>query len=312
MNKPPKVIPSPVLGFCGGVRRAMDMAYKALEDYPGQPIYTHGPLIHNPAALSALERRGIRVLDAPINGRPRDLTGASVIIRAHGVGPKEVAELETAGARVLDATCPRVRSAQRTAAEYAARGFGVIIAGDPGHAEVTGLVGWATQQGTEAASAGHVVVVRNRGEAARAPLPGPSWVLLGQSTINPAEYAAIAETLRARLPSLVVKDTLCPEVGKREEAVRALGAALNGRGGILVVGGRNSANTARLYEIARSVAADAVLVETAEEVPPRFFAMETVGISAGASTPDEMIEAVAARLGRGASNATRNSPPSPR
>jgi 4-hydroxy-3-methylbut-2-enyl diphosphate reductase len=278
-----KVLRASVLGRCTGVRRAVDLALGTARREAGFPVYTIGPLIHNPQAVRELEGEGVvAISEAELDGR---VAGRAVVIRAHGVPPGLRARLEDLGARVVDATCPRVLASQRKARDFHLRGYSVVIAGDLGHGEVTGIAGYAL---------GAVVV--GGPEEARSARLSPPVALIAQTTIKREEYVAIREALEERFPGLEVVDSICPCTGERLAALVELSGEVEA---IVVVGGRNSANTARLLATARELGKPAWLVETAEELPDEAFGYRVVGLTAGASTPESLIDGVEARLTRG-------------
>ncbi len=272
------VILAEVLGYCMGVRRAVDSAHAALSGNRKAGVFSLGPLIHNRAALNALESQGLCVLDE--NGALSAPAASTVIIRAHGVPPAVHEALLDRQCTVINATCPRVTSSQRLAAYYAARGALVILAGDRNHGEVTGIAGYAGSQ---------FRLVQNRQEALSffPQSDEESAILLSQTTFNPAEFEAIARILREKYTHLKVVNTICSATLERQEALLRLCPLVDG---VLVVGGKNSANTARLFQTAQTHCAHAALIEDSSEIPNFFFALETVGITAGASTPDSVIE----------------------
>lgn len=278
-----------------GVRRAVDLALKTAEGLPpggAAPVYTLGPLIHNPKTVEELARKGILAIRAEgtsfvADGAedrtgPLDLSGATVIIRAHGVPPVMRERLEAAGASIVDATCPRVLASQRRAREYAEKGWTVVIAGDRDHGEVAGIAGFAPE----------AVIVGSAAEASAVLARGPV-ALIAQTTIRAEEYAAIREALASRVSLLEVVDSICPATAERLAAMTALAGECEA---LVVVGGRNSANTLRLHAAALDLGSPAWLVEGPEELPPEIADYDSVGVTAGASTPDEAIEAVEARL----------------
>ena len=323
-----EVIRASVMGFCMGVRRAVEKAEQALADSQrgdGQGygegskgrVYSLGPLIHNPTVLSDLERRGLEVIppdatsfaggdngdktsggDSGANDdnsspggdsgpSPSSLNGSSVIIRAHGTTPAMMDALESAGARVIDATCPKVHLSQRRVREWSAKGYGIIIAGDRNHGEVTSIASFAGP-----APSGGVAVVQDAGEAEalaeRGGLPDKA-VLIAQTTFSPAEFARISQFLKERLPSLVVFDSICSATMERQEALKELAEKVDG---IIVIGGTSSANTRRLYESAKNLVPLADLIEDASMIKKEFYALKRVGITAGASTPEAVIKEV--------------------
>jgi 4-hydroxy-3-methylbut-2-enyl diphosphate reductase len=290
-----------VMGRCMGVRRAVDMALAAAAREGGRGVFTLGPLIHNPQALSELEAAGVRALsDAELDDRAlraEGFDGAAVVLRAHGVPPERRERLLALGARVVDATCPRVLASQRKAADYAARGWQVVIAGDKGHGEVAGIAGHApgavVVSGPEEVSrlwrSGGFESVEPEGK----PLP---VALIAQTTIRKEEYEAIRAALAERFPVLEVVDSICPCTEDRLAALARLASEVEA---VVVVGGRNSANTARLAAAARELGKPAWLVETAGELPAEVYGFASVGLSAGASTPERLVDEVEAALLRG-------------
>lgn len=283
-----EVLRARVYGFCMGVRRAMDTVLEeATHAAPGQRVFTLGPLIHNASALGLLEARGVTVLRE--DGLPDRLENATVVIRAHGVSPKVVAEVVARGGRVVDATCPRVRISQKKAASFSQRGYTLFLAGEADHGEVVGI----------AAHAGGCRIVsdaqeaRSSARALAAEHPGAKTALIGQTTIKVAEYQAISAALAEVFPDIEVFDSTCPATMDRQASLLELCSATDA---IVVVGGRNSANTLRLFASAKEAGVPAWHVERAEELPPEVFAYRLVGLTAGASTPEEVIDAVEARL----------------
>ncbi len=285
-----------------GVRRAVFVAAKCLETYENNAVYSFGPLIHNRSALAVLEEKGLRLLE-----RVDDIDAAEqtpvVIIRAHGIPPETRDALEMKGCIIEDATCPRVLANQKKAASYAAKGYTVIIAGDRNHGEVTGLAGCVRHAADAAAGVderrsgteGNCLLVESASDAEALDVLacGPDVVLISQTTISPSEYAAIADVLKRRIPHLEVLDTVCPATQERQAALDALCGRADG---ILVIGGRNSANTQRLFTSAQKKCAHVAHIESADDIPAEFYALKSVGITAGASTPDFVIDAVEARL----------------
>ena len=287
------VIRASVLGYCMGVRRAVEIAEKCLETYKENPVYSFGPLIHNRSALAALEEKGLKLLESVDDARTLDKAPV-VIIRAHGIPPETRHALEEKGCIIQDATCPRVLANQKKAASYAAKGFTVIIAGDKNHGEVTGLAG-CVRTAAAAPEKECCLLVDSPSDAASLDVTGCGGdvVLISQTTISPSEYAEIADVLKKRIPHLEVLDTVCPATQERQNALDELCKRAEG---VLVIGGRNSANTQRLFSSARQKCAHAAHIEKAGDIPAEFFSLNTVGITAGASTPDFVIDAVETRL----------------
>ena len=285
-----------VMGRCMGVKRAVDLALVAAAGEAGRGVFTLGPLIHNPQALAELEAKGVRQLsEAEVeSGCAPDLTGRTLVIRAHGVPPAERAKLLALGARIVDATCPRVLASQRKAAAYAAKGWRVVIAGDAGHGEVVGIAAQAPGAivigGPEEAE--WACVSGALAAAAREGKPVP-LALIAQTTIRKKEYEAIRAVLAERFPILEVVDSICPCTEDRLASLARLAGEVEA---VIVVGGRNSANATRLASSAVELGKPAWLVETAAELPEEIRGYASVGISAGTSTPERLIDEVEAAL----------------
>jgi len=272
-----KIILARTSGFCMGVRRAVEMVLDAPRKHRS-PIYTFGPLIHNPDVLALLEEKGIRILgEIPEKG-----TG-TVLVRAHGVPPDTHDRLRKAGFEVIDATCPRVIKVQSIIKRYTRSGHHVIILGDPDHPEVAGLLGCADGRG-------HVV----RGLSDLEPLPPfEKAILVAQTTQNLEAFEGIKAWLEKRHPHYQVFDTICDSTIRRQVEVRRLAAEVDA---VIVVGGRSSGNTQRLAEIARGTGKPAFHIESEADIPAilgtSLAAARTVGITAGASTPNWIIKRV--------------------
>lgn len=266
-------------GFCMGVTRAMELALAAARSGL-KPLYTLGPLIHNRQAVAALQAEGIRSVENPEDVPP----GAGVIIRAHGVRPEVREALSRRGARIIDATCPHVLASQRRIAEQSAAGASVIIVGDRDHAEIRGLVGHAR---------GPVAVVGSVEDLAGVDLPAP-LCMIAQTTFSERTYTAVVAEARRRWPDLAVYESICSSTEDRQREVLEMAGRVEA---IVVVGGRHSANTLRLAELARSSGKPTIHVESAEELRPEALAgAQVVGVTAGASTPDWLVEEVVDRL----------------
>ncbi len=267
------------LGFCMGVKRAVDMAYRALERSDGEQVVTLGPLIHNTQEIERLAKDGIGVSDEnsiPDNG--------TVIIRAHGVAPQAYEALKAHGVRVMDGTCPYVHYSQRRALELRQEGYTVVIAGDRNHPEILGILGCIDNQA-------HVVKTAEEAKA----LPAFERVgTIAQTTISPQKYRAIIAAVHEKSREVKVCETICDATEENQKAIRELSAEVEM---LYVIGGRHSANSNKLVETAREKCPRATLIETADEIHPEDLrGVERVGVSAGASTPDWMIQRIVERL----------------
>ena len=279
------VIRARVLGFCMGVRRAVQMALEESSARTGS-VYTLGPLIHNSQVLEDLKKRGIRILEE--GTLPPESENAVVIIRAHGVSPAQEAALARRGIRVVDATCPRVKQSQMRVRAFAEKGYRIFLAGEENHAEITGIRGYA--QDCPACKACHVIANPDDAEKQASGLrKDEKTALIGQTTITAPEYNAIGKKLRQFFPALEIADTICGATAERQEALRELCGQVCA---VVVAGGRQSANTRRLFSLARELGKPAWLVENPEEIPPEARSYKSIGLSAGASTPDSLITGI--------------------
>jgi len=266
-------------GFCMGVRRAVETTLDLLEKQQ-EPLATYGPLIHNPQVLEMLAGKGVKVLDEI----PAQAEG-TVVIRAHGVPPAGKARLEASGARVEDATCPRVLKVQAIIGRYQREGYTTVIVGDRDHAEVVGLMGYAGDSGR---------VVSSSAEVDNLQLADAPYIIVSQTTQDEETFAAITEAILARWPGGKVFNTICDSTHKRQDEVRRMCREVDA---LVVVGGRNSANTKRLAEIAENLQCPVFLVETeAELAADAMRGYQTVGVTAGASTPAWIIRQVVSAL----------------
>jgi len=274
-----KIIVARTAGFCMGVRRAVDMVLEAADAVHGE-LVTIGPLIHNRQVVEMLKQKGVRAVDDVSQVAP----GGTVVVRAHGLAPEKRQAIDAAGLACLDATCPLVVRIQEILSRHAAKGYTAVIVGDKGHAEVVGLLGHAE---------GRSVVIESEADLKDVPLDQPLCVV-AQSTQNRELFEAVVAKLRARGDTMEVFDTVCDATIERQDEVRRLASQCDA---VIVVGGTHSANTRRLAGIARGLGVATYLVEEAAELEPERIARHrTIGVTAGASTPNWLIENVIARL----------------
>lgn len=274
-----KVLRARHAGACYGVQRALDMAYAAICD--GSMAYTLGPLIHNPQVVAELEERGVAVASSL-----DEIDDGIVIIRSHGVVPQVKQEAEDKGLPILDATCPHVARAQKAASGLAEAGYSVIAVGEAGHPEVEGMKAHAE------ASGGACLVVAEPGELPDR-LSEPVGIVV-QTTQSKEALDAVVKALRARGVEPEVKNTICFATRQRQEAAAELAEQVDA---LVVIGGRNSSNTTRLCDICQAICERSYHVETPDEIDPAWFeGCTVVGVTAGASTPEDQIDAVIERL----------------
>ena len=270
-------------GFCMGVRRAVDIVLDLAQKKGRETIYTYGPLIHNPQTVELLKRRGIVPIRSLDEIDPEDKT-ALLIIRAHGVSPAERSRIEELGIRIVDATCPRVTHVQKIIRRHASQGYEILILGDAEHPEVNGLLGFAGGRGR---------VIGDLSAIDRLPDPGKVCVV-AQTTQDVEKFREMVARIRERFPDAVVFDTICDSTERRQTEVKELAAEMDA---IFVVGGKNSANTCRLATLSELQGKPTFHIETVGDVDGidigRF---DRIGVSAGASTPNWIIDRVVTTL----------------
>lgn len=268
-----KVIVARHAGVCYGVERALKLADEAAS--AGGTVATLGPLIHNPQAVGALQDKGVAVATTL-----SDVAEGTLIIRSHGVDPAVIVAAEDKGLTVIDATCPFVRAAHTCAADLAASGYSVIIVGESDHPEVEGIL----------AHAGGNALIVQRASDLPPKLPGRRVGVVVQTTQPPSVLREVVDALLPRVSELRVCNTICSATAKRQESAAELADEVDV---IVVVGGHNSGNTKRLTEICQARNPRTHHVETADELQEAWFAgADVVGVTAGASTPDEQIRGV--------------------
>ena len=261
-----------------GVKRAVDLSL----EHSGKSaagIYTLGPLIHNKQTVEMLKERGVKTLDES----DRIASGATVLIRAHGVAPEVQSAYQKKGHHIVDGTCPKVKTVHRVIEKYRDMGFAVVITGDQGHAEVVGLLGYA-------GASGHLI---GAPEDVDGLPPFEKVCLVSQTTFDKTVFDEVAGRLRKKYATseVVIKKTICSATDQRQSETRELAGRVSA---MIVVGGKHSANTMRLARIAREVCRGPVQhVETETEIEWEALAhCRTVGITSGASTPNWMIKRV--------------------
>jgi 4-hydroxy-3-methylbut-2-enyl diphosphate reductase len=263
------------MGFCSGVKRTLKLLQEAASKY-GE-IETLGAVVHNPQVVDSLAQLSVRVV-----GNVEQLKGGTVAIPSHGAAPKTIEKLQNQGLRIIDTTCPIVRKAQTAARNLAEAGFGVIIFGDADHPEVKGILGWAGERG---------IVARDVDTVLRSSKLPRHLGILCQTTQSPSNFIRFVNELSAslllRVDEIRIVNTICQAIKKRQAAALKLAEETEI---MIVVGGRDSANTRHLVEICSAAGVEAYHVETAAEIDKEWLKGHCrVGITAGASTPDQVI-----------------------
>lgn len=277
MNKKRKVVRAEVMGFCMGVKAAMQKVNEQVEVNAGTELYTYGPLIHNPQVIDRLKAQGVSAIESPSDG-----VGGVIIIRAHGIHPEKREEFEDAGYNIVEGTCPRVLRSQKTVSQYSREGWFIVIVGDKGHGEVKAIVGCADKY----------KVILSESEAEELSFPEKTLVI-AQTTLSKGEYDSICEILKRRNPEIKIIKSICPATSQRQNSLKKLTEQVDA---VIVIGGKNSANTRRLHLSALKSGIPSWHVEDASDLPEEIYSFETVGLSAGASTPDWMIDRIEAAL----------------
>jgi 4-hydroxy-3-methylbut-2-enyl diphosphate reductase len=274
-----KVTVAASAGFCFGVRRAVEQVYRQAEEGK-KPVYTYGPIIHNTQVVEELEGRGVQVLRS--EEELEALKEGTVIIRSHGVPRRIQEKIEKQGLVCVDATCPFVKKIHRIVQEESRKGAAVIIAGDSSHPEVEGIRGWAE---------GPVYVVSTPEELEGLPLPeGAPAVLVAQTTFNYIKFEELVEIFSKKGYDGNVINTVCNATEERQSEARQIAGEADA---MLVIGGRHSSNTQKLYQICSKECKNTYFIETLDDLDSKpFQSFRHVGITAGASTPNKIIEEV--------------------
>lgn len=268
-------------GFCFGVKRAVDTVYKEIERAQGgELIYTYGPIIHNEEVVKDLEKKGVKVLrqEEELEG----LAGGIVIIRSHGVSEHIYRKLEEKGVTVVDATCPFVKKIHNIVKRESAQGKHIIIIGDQKHPEVQGIKGWA------GASA---EVIQTASEAGKLPPGhGRKVCIVAQTTFNYNKFKDLVEIILEKGYDVSVLNTICNATKERQAEAQCIAEEADA---MIVIGDKHSSNTQKLFEICRKACKDTYYIQTLDDLDlNQLGSVETVGITAGASTPNNIIEEV--------------------
>ncbi len=285
-----QVILADKAGFCFGVSRAVNTVYREIEcGVP--PVYTYGPIIHNEEVIADLERRGVRVIDTPEEACA--LSDGTVILRSHGV-PRDVEEaIDASGLNIVDATCPFVQKIHDIVREYSEQGYFILIIGSAEHPEVEGIVGWARPGGS--------MVIADEAEAENTDISDLEKIcVVAQTTFPLKKFQDMFEIIRKKAydnecaatenRDLVVHNTICSATRERQESARELSLQADA---MIVIGGANSSNTRKLYEICSQNCSNTYLIQTKEDLKSTDLScFDRVGITAGASTPNNIIEEV--------------------
>ena len=268
-------------GFCFGVKRAVDTVYEQVGN--GKKIYTYGPIVHNEEVVKDMEKQGVCVIaDESALDSFEVQSDAIVVVRAHGVSEREYNKLADKGFEIVDATCPFVKKIHKIAIEQEEQGRRVLIAGDPEHPEIKGIIGWCK---------GPVKVFKTVEEAEDfVPENGINYVLLAQTTFQVKKFKEIVDLFAKKEYNIYVVNTICNATEERQRSAAELAQKADA---MIVIGSNGSSNTRKLYEICRERCENTYYIQTLDDlhlVLPD--TTELVGITAGASTPQNIIEEV--------------------
>ncbi len=275
-----EVIVAKTAGFCFGVERAVNKVYEQIDRQDGRPIYTYGPIIHNEEVVKDLEKKGVRVIET--EEELRRLKDGVVIIRSHGVGKPVYELLEQNQIEIVDATCPFVKKIHRIVKEENEKGRRVIIIGNEKHPEVEGIKGWANPD---------TIVVESEEQIDKLSLEaGEKLSIVSQTTFNYNKFQDLVEKFLKKGYDISVLNTICNATQERQSEARRIASEVDA---MIVIGGKSSSNTQKLYEICRRECENTYYIQTFDDLEPESVSsVRSVGITAGASTPKNIIKEV--------------------
>ena len=268
-------------GFCFGVKRAVDTVYKQIEKHQGEKIFTYGPIIHNEEVIKDLRSHGVEVLNDEEELKTVDAD--VVVIRSHGVAKYIYDIMEERGITCVDATCPFVKKIHKIVAEESTKGSYIIIIGNGEHPEVEGIRGWAGEQ---------VTVVQTPEDAERFELTDKEQkvCIVAQTTFNYNKFKELVEIISKKRYDIVVLNTICNATKERQTEARQIAARVDA---MVVIGDKRSSNTQKLFEICKEECLNTYYIQTLDDLDiNQLRSVESVGITAGASTPNKIIEEV--------------------
>lgn len=266
-------------GFCFGVQRAVDSVYKELEENSGK-IYTFGPIIHNEQVVEDLNKRGIEVIDTV--EQLKEIKEGTVVIRSHGVAKEIYDILEQQKLKMVDATCPFVKKIHNIVLDESNNGKTIIIIGNDNHPEVEGIKGWVN---------GEVIVINKEEQIEKLSLPEQTKAcIVSQTTFNHNKFKYLVEIIRKKGYDITVVNTICNATHVRQVEAQKISSKVDG---MIIIGGKNSSNTQKLYDICRNECENTFYVQTVKDLNlHELKSLKSIGITAGASTPKNIIEEV--------------------
>ena len=268
-------------GFCFGVTRAVNMVYEAIEK-ENVPIYTYGPIIHNDEVVKDMEKNGVTVIN-DLDELSSHKKGV-MIIRSHGISKAEYDKIKDCGFEVLNATCPFVSKIHRYVEDYSSKGYDIIIVGSPKHPEVCGIKGWAEEKC-------HVTIINSPEDAEKYTKNSTKKLcIVSQTTFNYNKFQDIVEIIAKKGYDITVLNTICNATEVRQTEARKVAQCSDV---MIVIGDRHSSNTQKLFEICKNECKNTYYIQTSDEMDyTQIRSNNNVGITAGASTPNNIIEEV--------------------
>jgi len=269
-------------GYCYGVKRAINILESLLP--ADEPVYTLGPIIHNKQVTDHYAEKGVLVIDKMADIIDNENSASRVVIRSHGAAKHVYDDAKALGLKIYDATCPYVKKIQNTVSTYASKGYNIIIVGSAKHPEVIGINGWC---GNNA-----IIIEKDQDLALIKAFDQPTCVV-AQTTYSIKQWAVLTEALKARLTDVVIFNTICLATEQRQQACLDLATQVDL---MIVVGGKHSSNTIKLAELCSQVVRT-IHIETKDDLNgAELIGTKVVGITAGASTPDWIIQSVILKI----------------
>ena len=267
-------------GFCFGVKRAVETVYNEIEN--SSNIYTYGPIIHNEEVVADLENKGVKVISE--NESPANYEKGTVIIRSHGVGKKTYEELEGLGHKIVDATCPFVKKIHNIVKKMSEDDYQVVVIGNRNHPEVKGIIGWCDENKP-------AIIVENTEEAENFEIDSQEKIcIVSQTTFNLNKFNELVEIFKKKGYYINVVNTICNATEERQSEAKSIAENSDA---VIVIGGLSSSNTQKLYEICRRECDNTQYIQTLNDLDVDSLRdVKRVGITAGASTPNNIIEEV--------------------
>ncbi|MBR6229541.1 MAG: 4-hydroxy-3-methylbut-2-enyl diphosphate reductase [Eubacterium sp.] len=266
-------------GFCFGVKRAVDSVYELLDGEEKSDIVTLGPIIHNERVVDELKNAGVQVIKSPQEAPE----GATIVIRSHGVPEAVIREIDDRGLKYVDETCPFVKKIHEIVREHSLAGEEIVIFGSKSHPEIVGILGWSVNGGT-------VIESREEALAYRPESPTGRVCVVAQTTFSVKKFQDYVEIFQKKEYDIIVVNTICRATQARQEAAEALSRRSDA---MIVIGGADSSNSRKLYEICKQQCANTFFIQTADSLGEiSFDGFASLGITAGASTPNTLIQEV--------------------